>query len=125
MPDKREDLGQLFGRISRLPEPKSLRDLSTTLNITDFFLVSVATVGLGCDCCATLTVDRCCEQWQMTTVLNMNIDTGSHNCKMVMLSRFAVLCVSLTWISVTIADYIHGPTINRQPLETNELWRVM
>ena len=97
MPDKREDLGQLFGRISRLPEPKSLRDLSTTLNITDFFLVSAATVGLGCDCCATLTVDRCCEQWQMTTVLNMNIDTGSHNCKMVMLSRFAVLCVSLTW----------------------------
>jgi hypothetical protein len=25
--------------------------------------VSAGTVGMGCDCCATLTVDRCCEQW--------------------------------------------------------------
>jgi len=34
--------------------------------ITDFKVmmpVSAATLGLGCGCCATLTADRCCEQY--------------------------------------------------------------
>ena len=42
--------------------------------------------GLGCDCCATLTVDGCCEQ------------LARRRRKIVTLSGFVALSVSLTWI---------------------------
>ena len=62
----------------------------------------------------------------MTTVLNMNIDTGSHNYVSAAMIAPAIFqrMRSLTR-NRCCQQYVHGPTINRQPLEANELWRVM
>ena len=82
-PNPVDELSQLFGTMrprggsGASLDSSEIDTLANTLNITDFFL------------------------WQMVTIVNFNIDTGSHN------------------------YYIHGPALGTEPLEDNHLWRVI
>ena len=113
VPSTADDLAQLFdaipskvwisasasyGYTDRISE--HFDSLQRTLNISNFFL------------------------WQMATVVNFNIDTGSHNYVRVH-SCDGALCRKKGLSGACCLQYVHGPTLGSEPVESSRLWNVI